>query len=93
MPLTIEVSLLSGSTVSLEAEPDESLETFKCRAQRALAVGRGRLVHSSGAVLGGAATLQEHGLQNGDSLTLHIAGFTFAATAMLSLRFWGTGLW
>ena len=44
MSLEIEVSLLSGRSVALEAETDELVEAFKSRAQKALAEGRGRLL-------------------------------------------------
>ena len=73
MPLTVEVSLLSGRRVSLAAEPDESVEAFKSRAQEALAVGRGRLLDSSGGVLKGPATLEEFRLKSGDELVLNLS--------------------
>ena len=71
MLLTIEVSLLSGRTVSVEAGLEETVETLKHRAQQTLAIGRGRLLDSSGRVLNGTATLEESGLKNGDTLTWH----------------------
>ena len=73
MPLAIELSLLSGRTVSLEADPDETVKTFRSRAQKTLAVGRGRLLDSSGSVLNGAATLEECRLQSGDRLTFQMS--------------------
>ena len=69
MSLTIEVSLLSGRTVSLEAGPEESVDTLRRRAQETLASGRGRLLNSAGKSLDGEATLKESGLQSGDALT------------------------
>ena len=72
MSLAIEVSLLSGRVVSLEARPDESVESLKARALESLAVHRGRLVDPSGRVLHGAATIHESRLQSGDTLTLQI---------------------
>ncbi|OLP99176.1 hypothetical protein AK812_SmicGene18269 [Symbiodinium microadriaticum] len=73
----LEVSLLSGRTVSLEAEPDESVKALRSRAQKALAVGTGtaKLLDSSGGVLDGSTTLEESGLQSGDTLTLKISSF------------------
>ena len=72
MALAIEVSLLSGRSVVLEAEKDEPVKQFKLTAQELLAVGWGRLSDSSGGILDGAATLEESRLQSGDSVTLHI---------------------
>ncbi|OLP80298.1 hypothetical protein AK812_SmicGene39302 [Symbiodinium microadriaticum] len=42
---------------------------------QALAVGTGKLLDSSGAVLDGSTTLEESGLQSGDTLTLKISSF------------------
>ena len=69
-PLTIEVTLLSGKRVSLEAGADESVESLKKRARKALAIGRATLLDSSGRVLDAASTLEECSLQSGDTLTL-----------------------
>ena len=41
--ISIEVGLLSGRTVALEAGPDELVGALSMKAQKALAVGRGRL--------------------------------------------------
>ena len=73
MPLLIQVSLLSGRTVSLEAEPDEPVKALRGKAQKALAVGTGRLLDSS--VLDAATALKESGLQSGDTLTLKLSSF------------------
>ena len=59
MSLTLEVSLVSGKTVSLQT----------LRAQRALGVGKGRLLSSSGSVLDGGAVLR---LQQAEPLTLQV---------------------
>ena len=72
MSRTIQVGLLSGRSVSLEVGPDEPLEALQSRAQKALAVGRGRLLDSAGGILDGTTTLEESGLQNGDMLTLQL---------------------
>ena len=73
MSFAVEVGLLSGRTVSLETGPDEYVETLRSKAQKALAVGRGKLVDASNTVLDGAATLQECRLQQGDTLTLQVS--------------------
>ena len=52
MPLTLDVSLMSGKTVSLETHGDESVESLRMRAQRALRAGKGRLFNSAGSVPG-----------------------------------------
>ena len=73
MSITVEVGLLSGKTVTLNACPDEQVETLKLRAQTALGVGNGQLVNSSGHVLDACSTIKDGRLRNGDSLTLHIS--------------------
>ena len=70
MPLTIEVSLLSGRSASLEARLDESVHALRIRARKALAVGRCKLLDCSGRVLDSAATLEDCRLRNGDFVTL-----------------------
>ena len=59
MPLTIEVSLISGKTVSLQTHGDETLESLRARAQRALGVAKGRLLNSNGSVLDGRRATKE----------------------------------
>ena len=58
MPLVIEVSLISGKTVLLQADVDESVDSLKQRAQIALGVGRGQLLAHCG-ILDGRAKLKE----------------------------------
>ena len=91
MPLTIIVSLLSGRKVSLEADPDETVETLRSRAQRALAVGRGRLLSSCGGVVDTAGTLQEATLQNGDTLSLHLSSVYVSGNARAFAAILGDG--
>ena len=86
MSLAIKVGLLSGRMVSLEVGPHESVEELRTRAQKTLAVGRGRLFDSCGSVLDEAATLEQSAVHSGDTLTLQIRrvhvlsnGFAFAA--------------
>ncbi|CAE7775016.1 unnamed protein product [Symbiodinium sp. KB8] len=61
-----EVSLMSGKTVSLQAHSDESVESLRARAQKALGAGRGRLLDSTGRVLDGGAPLKRARLQNAE---------------------------
>ena len=95
MPLTIQVSLLSGRTASLEAEEDEWVGSFNNRAQKTLEVGRGRLVDSSASILNSAATLGESSLRSGDVLTLQMSSIVHtniaAFAAILGTRRGGGG--
>ena len=72
MSLTLEVSLISGKTVSLQTDGDESVESLRVRAQRTLGVGKGRLLNSNGSVLDGSAPLKEANLQHSEQLTLQV---------------------
>ena len=72
MAMSIDVHLLSGKMVSLEVEADASVESLSKRAQTALAVGKGRLLKSSGDVLDTETTIKRARLQSGDTLTLHV---------------------
>ena len=64
MSLALEVGLLSGETVSLNADEDESVESLRMRAQRALGTGKGLLLTSAGTVLDGETTVKIAKLQN-----------------------------
>ena len=70
---------MSGKTVSLETHGDESVESLGMRAQRALAVGKGRLLTSTGSVLDGETPLNRARLQN-LPLTLHVRRVDIHAT-------------
>ena len=72
MSITVEVGLLSGKTVAVNAGVDEEVRALQLRGQIALGVGKGRLVNASGRMLDACSTLQDAGLQNGDSLILHV---------------------
>ena len=72
MSLTLEVSLISGKTVPLKTDEDESVESLRVRAQRALGVGKGRLVDSTGSVLDAGVPLKKAMLQFQEPLTLQI---------------------
>ncbi|CAE7803625.1 DHX57, partial [Symbiodinium sp. CCMP2456] len=71
MSITLSVSLLSGRSVSVEAEPEDAILLLRQRAQSVLGVGAGVLLHSTGS-LDEAATVQEAGLKNGDELTYQV---------------------
>ena len=70
MPLTVEVSLVSGKTVSLQTHEDESVESLRKRAQKALGVGKGRLVDSDGSVLDGGAPFKKARVQSAETNAL-----------------------
>ena len=103
MSLTFEVSLISGKTVSLRADADESVKSLRVRAQKALGIGKGRLLDSTGSLLDGGAPLKQARLQNAEPnvqpepLTLQvgrvgISGGRMACAAILgdgSVVTWG----
>ena len=61
MSITVEVSLISGKTATVEAGLDETVETLTQRAQTALGVGKGRLRDSFGVVLDRCASTRQPG--------------------------------
>ena len=72
MLVILDVTLISGQRVSLEADLAASVQSWAERARRALGVGRGRLFTSSGGVLDGDTQLGAAKLQTGDCLTLQV---------------------
>ena len=68
MAIIVDVSLISGQRVSLEADLTASVQSLAERAQKALGVGRGRLLSSSGSFLDGDALLGAAKLQIGDPI-------------------------
>ena len=80
MPITLHVSLLSGRTVQIETGLDVELGVFNRRAQRALSVGKGRLVHSSGSVLDDSEIIGDCELRNEDVLILQMQPMAICAT-------------
>ena len=98
MAIIVDVTLISGRRVSLEADFIHSVQGLASCARRALGVGRGRLFSSSGSVLHGAAQLGAAKLQTSDCLALHmrrmrIVGNTKSFAAILgdgSVATWGS---
>ena len=80
MPITLHVSLLSGRTVASETELDVDVALFRRRAQMALSVGKGSLVHPSGSVLNDSMTLRDCELCSGDLSSLQMQAVTIRAT-------------
>ena len=72
MSLTFVVGLISGKTVSLQTDEDESVESLRVRAQTALGAGKGRLLDSTGKVLDGGVPLKKARLQYAEPLTLQV---------------------
>ena len=72
MSITVQVSMLSGKTATVQAGLDETVETLAERSRIALGVGKGRLLDSSGVVLDGGAQTADCQIRNGDVLTLHV---------------------
>ena len=106
MSLNVEVSLISGKTVSLQTHGEESVESLRVRAQKALGAGKGRLLDSTGGrSLWRGQPLKKARLQNAEAnaeperLTLQvrrvdICSCTFGAFAAIlgdgSAVAWGT---
>ena len=63
---------MSGMTVSLQTHGDESVESLRVRAQRALGAGKGRLLDSTGRVLDGGEPLKKARLQYQEPLTFQV---------------------
>ena len=72
MAFVVDVTLISGQRVSLEADLTASVQSLAERARRALGVGRGRLFSSFGSILDGDTQLGAAKLQTGDCLTLQV---------------------
>ena len=70
--LLVEVGLMSGKTVALEASLHETVAFLRWRAATALGVGMGRLSDSSGSVLDVSMSITHTNAQDGESLLLQI---------------------
>ena len=64
--------MASGRAVSVKTRLDVAFKEFKQVAERALSVGRDRLLDGGGRVLEGRKTIEECGLQTDKVLTLHL---------------------
>ena len=91
MSRTFEVSLISGKTVSLQTHEDESVESLRVRAQRALGVGKGRLLNSAGSVLDGGAPIKKARMPAGEALTLQVRRVEIQATETAFAAILGDG--
>ena len=67
MSISMKVSLLSGETATVQAGPDETVETLRQRAQVALGVRKGRLLDSSAEALDGCTPTKFARVKDGDS--------------------------
>ena len=72
MSVVVDVGLISGKTVSVQANLDESVATLKQRAQTGLGVGKGRLLDAPGGLLDAELTVKNAKLETGTSLTLQL---------------------
>ena len=70
MAIVVDVTLISGQRVSLEADLIASVQSLAESARRAPGVGRGRLFSASGSILDADAQLGAAKLQTGDCLML-----------------------
>ena len=79
MSISVHVHLLSGASVTLATEPEESVTCLCQRAQGALGVGKGRLLTSSGEALAGG-TVGRAGLQDNGVLTFQVGNVKIRAS-------------
>ncbi|OLQ14791.1 hypothetical protein AK812_SmicGene1072 [Symbiodinium microadriaticum] len=91
MSITVEVALLSGRAAAVKANVNEKVDVLMLRAQTALGVGKGRLVNSSGVALDVFAAIDDYGVRNGESMTLHINRVQASATAFAFAAILGDG--
>ena len=82
MSISVHVHLISGRSATLEAEPEESIDFLRQRAQSALRVGKGRLLTTSGDVVNVVAggTVKRARLRDNDVLTLQVGQVRISAT-------------
>ena len=91
MSVVVDVALISGKTVSVEAKLDEAVATLKRRAQTALAVGQGRLLDASGGLLDDEQTVKKPKLETGTSLTLQVRKVQIQASSQAFAAILGDG--
>ena len=100
--IALQIALLSGHTITIDAAVDETVDELRQRAQNKLQRGLRCLVNPSGLVLQKCHTLQDAGIKSGDLLTataepIKIVSSRFAAAfAMItfdgSVITWGNAL-
>ena len=88
MSVVVDVGLISGKKVSVEATLDEPV---KRRAQTALAVGKGRLEDASGGLLDDELTVKKAMLETGTSLTLQLGRVQIIASPRAFAAILGDG--
>ena len=69
MPITVEITLLSGRSASISCEPDSSVNELRLRAQRVLQTDISALFCRNGQRLVGRRSLREAGVEDADALT------------------------
>ena len=90
MSVSVHVHLLSGASITLATDPEESVTSLCQRAQSALRVGKGRLLATSGDMLAGG-TVTRALLQDNDFLTLHVGQVCLASRASAFTALLGDG--
>ena len=83
MSIAVDVSRMSGRTVSVEANLDSFVQALKRTAETALGVFKGQLLDSSGGVLNEQSTFKKLKLQRRASLTLHLRQVEVCGTKIL----------
>ncbi|CAE7172104.1 unnamed protein product, partial [Symbiodinium necroappetens] len=80
MTITVHASLLSGHGISLAAEPHWDVGSLCLKVQQELGLSRIKVVTARGTVLGGAATLQEAGIEDGEALGVVVKDIEIVGT-------------
>ncbi|CAE6946903.1 HERC2 [Symbiodinium sp. KB8] len=80
MSVHVDVTLLSGRSISIEADLTSSVAELMQEAQQLLQIGPGMLVRPSGEVLCGRKTLGQADLHDGEVLTLQVGQTQVAAS-------------
>ncbi|CAE7300760.1 unnamed protein product, partial [Symbiodinium sp. CCMP2456] len=80
MSLSVTVTLLSGTQATISLPGDATVADLRQKAQRALQTPLGKLISTSGTLLGGSGTLTQCGVQNGDTITAVTQSVAVAAS-------------
>ena len=86
--LVVDVSLMSGKTVSVKTRLDEYVGMLKRRAQTALSVFKGRLLDSSGRLLDARQSVQEAELRNDTADSANRQGASMQDLEWIRFRCW-----